>query len=202
VVSEPITALTDFVLAAITAFWAIRVFRSSDQRASRLFAVALAATALSTLLGGLYHTLPAVALWKATALSVGLVSFFLGSSVAVAFLSPRVTSVVRAVLIVQLCVYAIAVLLSDGFWIVIADYGSVMVAVLIVCWMRWSNAAARWITAAILISFAASALQMSSIRVGPLNHNDVYHVVDVVALYCFYRGGMVLSTARSSSRPT
>jgi len=29
-VSEPITAATDFVLAAITAFWAIRVFRASE----------------------------------------------------------------------------------------------------------------------------------------------------------------------------
>lgn len=201
-VSEPITALTDFVLAAITAFWAVRVFRSSDQRASRLFALALATTALSTLIGGLYHTFPGKALWKATALSVSLVSFFLGWSVAVFFLSPRVTRVVQVILLVQLCAYAIAVFVSDDFWIVIADYGSVMFAILIVCIMRWSNVAARWITAAILISMAASALQMSSIRVGPLNHNDVYHLVDVVALYCFYRGGMLLRTGRSTTQPT
>ena len=195
--SEPITALTDFVLAAITAFWAIRVFRASDRRASRLFAIALAATALSTLLGGLYHTMPGQAIWKATALSVGLVSFFLGLSVAIAFLSPRATRIVRVVLLVQLCVYAIAVMLSDDFWIVIADYGSVMLAILIVCARR-----ARWIVAAILISFVASAFQVSSVRIGPLNHNDIYHVIDVVALYCFYRGGMELSRARPSSQPT
>jgi hypothetical protein len=200
-VSEPITALTDFVLAAITAFWAIRVFRSSDQRASRLFALALAATALSTLFGGLYHTFPGQAVWKATALSVGLVSFFLGLSIAVAFLSPEVTRVVRVILLIQLCLFAVAVLLSDDFWIVIVDYGSVMVAILIVCVRHWTSDAARWIATAILISFAASALQMSGIRVGPLNHNDIYHLVDVVALYCFYRGGMVLSTGQSSSRP-
>src|SRR6266849_1118205 len=200
-VSEPITAVTDFVLGAITAFWAIRIFRSSDQRASRLFALALAATALSTLMGGLYHTFPGEAVWKATAFSVGLVSFFLGLSVSVAFLSPRVTKIVRIILLVELCVYAIAVLLSDDFWVVIADYGSVMFAILIVCATRWQNVAARWITAAILISLAASALQMSRIRVGPLNHNDIYHLVEVVALYCFYRGGMVLRTERWSSPP-
>jgi len=200
-VSEPITALTDFGLAAITAVWTVLVFRASDQRASRLFALALAATALSTLIGGLYHTFPGEALWKATALSVGLVSFFLGSSVAVAFLSPRVTSLVRVILFVQLCVYAAAASLRDDFWLVIVDYGSVMIAILIVCLMRWSHAAARWITTAILVSFAASALQMSPIRIGPLNHNDIYHFVDVVALYCFYRGGMALSTERSLSRP-
>jgi uncharacterized protein DUF6962 len=201
-VREPITALTDFGLAAITAIWAVLVFRASEQRASRLFALALAATALSTLIGGLYHMFPGPAVWKLTAFSVGLVSFLLGLSVAVAFLSPRITRLIAQILLVQLCVYAIAVLISDAFWLLIADYGSVMAAVLIVCLMHWSNAAARWITAAILISFAASALQMSPIRVGPLNHNDIYHVVDVVALYCFYRGGMVLSTARSSSQPT
>jgi hypothetical protein len=202
VVSEPITALTDFVLAAIAAFWALLVFRQSDQRASRLFAAALAATALATLTGGLYHTFRGPLLWKATALSVGPVSFFFGSSVALAFLSAGVARIARIILIVQFCVYAIAALFIDDFWLVIADYGSVMLAILVVCAIRWSNAAARWITAAIVISFAASALQMSSIRVGPLNHNDVYHVVDVAALYCFYRGGMLLTRVPPTIRPT
>ena len=201
-VSEPITAATDFVLAALTAFWAIRVFRASDQRASRLFALALGATALSTLMGGLYHTFPHPLLWKATALSVGLISFFLALSMSVAFLSPQDTKIVRIVLLVQLCLYAIAVLITDAFWILIFDYGSVMFAILIICARHWADFAARWITAAILISFAASALQMTTMRIGPLNHNDVYHVVDIVALYCFYRCGMALSRERSSSRPT
>ena len=201
-VREPITAASDFLLGAITAFWTIRIFRASDDRATRLFALALGATALSTVMGGFYHTFPGTVLWKATALPVGLVSFFLGLSVSIAFLSPRVTKIVRIILLVELCVYAIAVLLSDDFWIVIADYASVMLAILVVCAMRWSSVAARWIAAAILISFAASALQMTSIRVGPLNHNDIYHVVDLVALYCFYRGGMVVRTARPSIPPT
>ena len=201
-VREPVTALTDFALAAITAFWAIRVFRSSDQRASRLFAWALAATAASTGIGGVYHLFPGQAIWKATALSVGLVSFLLGLSVAIAFLSSAMTRLIARILLVQLCLYAIAVLLTDDFWLVIVDYGSVMIAILIVCFTRWSNRAARWITAAILVSFAASALQLTSIRLGPLNHNDIYHVVEVVGLYCFYRGGMLLSRERSSIQPT
>lgn len=200
--SEPITALTDFVLAAVTAFWALLVFRSSDQRASRLFAAALAATALATLTGGLYHTFRGELLWKATALSVGLVSFFLGSSVALAFLAAGVARIARIILLAQFGVYAIAALFIDDFWLVIADYGSVMLAILVVCAIRRSNGAARWIAASILISFAASALQMSSIRVGSFNHNDVYHVVDVVALYCFYRGGMLLTRVRPTIRPT
>ena len=200
--SEPITALTDFVLAAVAAFWALLVFRSSDQRASRLFAVALAAAALSTLVGGLYHTFHGELMWKATALAAGLFSFFLGLSVAVAFLSPGSARIARIILIAQLCVYAIAALFIDDFWLVIVDYGSVMLAILVVCAIRWSNDAARWIAAAILISVAASALQMSSIRVGPLNHNDVYHVVDLLALYCFYRGGMLLTRVQPTIRPT
>jgi uncharacterized protein DUF6962 len=201
VVSEPITALTDFGLAAITAFWALLVFRSSDRRAPRLFAVALAAIALATLTGGLYHTFPGRLLWKATALSAGLVSFFLGFSVAVAFLSAAAARPAFVVLLVQFCVYAIAALFIDDFRLVIADYGSVMLAILFLCAIRWSEPAARWIAAAIVVSFAASALQMTSIRVGPLNHNDVYHFVDVVALYFFYRGGMLLTKVPPTTQP-
>jgi hypothetical protein len=201
VVSEPITALTDFVLAAIAAFWAVLVFRSSHQRASRLFAIALAATGVATLIGGMYHTFRGPLLWKATALSAGVFSLFLGLSVAVAFLSAAATRIARVILLVQFCIYAVAALFIDDFRLVIADYGSVMLAILFVCAIRWSDAAARWIAAAIVISFAASAVQMTSIRAGPLNHNDVFHLVDVVAFYCFYRGGMLLTTARPTTRP-
>jgi len=122
------------------------------------FFIALAAAALATLVGGLYHTFHGELLWKATALAAGLFSFFLGLSVALVFLSPGAARIARIILIAQLCIYAIAALFIDDFWLVIVDYGSVMLAILVVCAIRWSNAAARWIAAAILISVAASAL--------------------------------------------
>jgi hypothetical protein len=84
---------------------------------------------------------------------------------------------------------------------VIADYAAVMRRDSRRLRDALASVAARWIAAAILISFAASGLQMTAIRIGPLNHNDVHHAVDLVALYCFYRGGMVLSASPPRTRP-
>ena len=111
--TQPITAATDFLLGVITAFWAMRVWRASDERASRLFALALGATALSTLLGGLYHTFPSQALGNRRR-SPSAWSLF-PDSISFAFLSPRITKRVRIILLVQLCAFSIAVLLSDDF---------------------------------------------------------------------------------------
>jgi len=92
-----------------------------------------------------------------------------------------------------LLIYAVCVALSDDFAIVIADYASVMVAILLVCLFHWSDPAARWIATGVAISFVAGGAQISSIRIGPLNHNDIYHVIELGGLYCWYRGGLQLT---------
>jgi hypothetical protein len=47
--------------------------------------------------------------------------------------------------------------------------------------------------AGVLVSFVAGLVQ--AFRVSPnrwFNHNDLYHVIEIVALYLFYRGGVLL----------
>jgi hypothetical protein len=51
----------------------------------------------------------------------------------------------------------------------------------------------RWLKRGIYISLAGVLIQMSGWSVHEhFNHNDIYHVIQMFGLYCFYRGAMFL----------
>ena len=198
---EPITAATDVLLAVAAALFAFLIVRGSTDKAARLLAGALAVTAFGALAGGAYHMTPSSALWKVSALPIGVASYLFGSAVALAYLPPGSRRIARMILGLQLAGYVLAVALSDDFGVVIADYATVMLAILVLCLFKLRDLAARWIAASIVISFAAAGVQMSTIRVGPLNHNDLYHLVELAGLFCMYRAGRLLKT-RATTPPT
>jgi hypothetical protein len=41
---------------------------------------------------------------------------------------------------------------------------------------------------AVAVSFGAAAVQQSSVQIGPLNHNDVYHLIQLFGNWLFYQG--------------
>ncbi len=196
---EPLTATTDVVVAAAAATFAVRIIRATADRAARLVAGSLAAASLGAIAGAAYHMAPSSAMWKVSAIPVGVASYLFGLAIARAYFSARGQRIAQAVLLLQLLVYAIGVAVSDDFVIVIADYASVMVAILLICLLHWSDSPARWIAAGVAISFLAAAAQMSSIRIGALNHNDIYHVIELGGLYAWYRGGRQLTVSNSSA---
>jgi hypothetical protein len=197
--TEPLTAATDVVIAAAAATFAVRIVRATADRSARLLAGSLAATSIAALAGAAFHMARSSAMWKVSAIPVGVASCLFGLAIGWAYFSARGRRVVQIVLLVQLLVYAISVALSDDFVVVIADYASVMLAILAVCLFHWADPAARWIAAGVAISFVAAGAQISSIRIGPLNHNDIYHVIELGGLYCWYRGGLEI-TAFTSRR--
>jgi hypothetical protein len=202
---EPITAATDVLLAIAAAWFAFLIVRASIDKAARLLAGALAVTACGALAGAAYHMARSSALWKVSALPIGAASYLFGSAVAVAYLSSLGQRIARIILGLQLAAYALAVALSDDFRVVIADYGSIMLAILLLCLLRLRDIAARWIVASVVISFAAAVVQMSTFQVGRLNHNDLYHLIELLGLFCMYRGGRLLKarvTAPPKIQPT
>jgi hypothetical protein len=206
-VTEPTTAITDCLLAACTAFWALMLFRRAegDRRVPLLlWAAAFAATAAGALAGAAWHGLrpllgvtAALIVWKATLLSIGLASFALGSAVAFDWLPRAARIATIALLGAQFCWYAAVIAKSDDFSAVVADYSIVMIGVLIAALVRVRERAARWIIGGILVSFAAAAVEMSSLRIGSLTHDDVYHLIEIGGLFMLYRGAVTPAAARA-----
>ena len=177
---EPITALTDAVLATWTAFLCALLFA----RAKVLWASAFATLALAALAGTAYHCCRLFP--KLVPIAIGLTSLFLGAAVAMAWLGPIARRVAVALLAVEFIACAVGVMvMKDWFLVAVYDYLPVLVVVLIACIARWRDPAARFIGAGIVVSFIALAFQMSRVPY----HNDIYHVIQMAAMVLLYHGG-------------
>jgi hypothetical protein len=186
--AEPTTTITDYILAAETFLFSVLLFRANK----RFWATAFLFTAIAAVTGGTFHgfrgQLSASAeniLWKITVYSIGLSSLFLllGSS-------KSIWVVVFAVL--QFTVYAIWMATHNDFRYVIYEYGPAMIAVLLLQ-LIFRQPASPWIIGGILLSFAAAGVQLTGIQFFRyFNHNDLYHMLQMVAMWLLYRGGLLL----------
>ncbi len=195
-IHEPMTLATDYLLTIAAAVFAIRLWRTN-----RHWALAFLFTATGSFFGGTYHgfgpvlhVLTTIVLWKLTVYSIGLASFFLvlGSG-----------RNLLLVALVKLIVYMSWMTAHSDFLWVIIDYGIALLIVAVVQLVR-RGPSTRWVIGSIVVSVIGALVQMSRLRLHEhFNHNDLYHVIQLVALWLLYRGGKLTnpSTARPTIRP-
>ena len=94
---------------------------------------------------------------------------------------------------IQFAVFAIWMVGHDDFSYVILEYLPAMVFVLVVSVWRWLGHGWRggpWAVAGILTSFVAAGVQASGFALHRhFNHNDLYHVIQMLGFYLIYRAG-------------
>ncbi len=170
--------VTDYALAVASAWFAIRLWRRS-----RAWAIAFALAGIGSLLGGTYHGFAIEWLWKPTVYAVGLSSFF--------FLVPFLPLLA----IVKFMIYASWMITHDDFRWVIADYGVTLLLLVIV-----RSPGRRWIAGSVAVSAVGAIVQQSAIPY----HNDIFHGIQLVALWMLYRGAPATTskTAQPSIPPT
>lgn len=196
-INEPMTLATDYLLTIAAAVFAIRLWHTNRQ-----WALAFLFTAAGSFFGGTYHgfqpvvsALTAIVLWKLTLFSIGLASFFLvlGSS-----------RKLLLVALVKLIAYMSWMTTHSEFLWVIIDYGIALLIVGFVVLVR-RGPATPWVIVSILVSVIGALVQMSGLNLhAHFNHNDLYHLIQLVALWLLYRGGKLTnpSTTPPTTRPT
>jgi hypothetical protein len=182
-VNEPTTAITDFMMAALALGLGIRL--SGAWRWAFVF------TSIAALTGGIYHSTPSYAVWKITLYSVGIATCFMifaASRDAPAGLGKPL----RVFAVVELALYAIWMATHDDFIFVIADYGAGMLCVALVYLLalRKTPRRSKLILGSIAIAVVGAVVQASGFTLHPrwFNHNDLYHVIQMLSLYLLYRG--------------
>ena len=199
--SEPSTTLTDYLLAGVAAVLAARLLAAAgDVPAAALLALAFAAVGASALAGGTAHGFTRQLgerrwrlLWRAMLACATLTSALLLAGVAVALLD----GAPRAALLALAAAKAPLVLArswrdGDFRWIVL-DSTATLGAIALVAAAAWTSPAAPWLLGSIAVSLAAGAVQRVGLGVHRhLNHNDLYHLGQGVALYLFYRAALRL----------
>ena len=179
--SEPVTAITDYALAAVSAVLGFRLIKYS-----KFWALAFIALAFAALLGGTWHGFwQSDPLWKATTLSVGVASFAMVVGSALAVTRGALLLLLITLSGVKLVVYAAWMLSHDDFIWVVADTGAALAVVAVLHAWKWNP----WMLAGVAVSLAGGAVQASGFALHQhFNHNDLYHVVQAAAMLAFYRG--------------
>lgn len=209
-ITEPMTMVTDYILGTLALVLALRLFgdaSAGSQTSGRLWAWAFVMTAVAAFVGGSYHgfiqMIPAAtgrALWKLTLVATGVGSACLLAAAVMAATAGSVRRALLVVVIAKLLVYIWVIATRDRFLIVIADYGAALVAVLLLAWLVRPSGlapAAGWIAAGVAVSVVAGVIQARNLAPHPrFNHNDLFHVVQMGALYALYRGGLVFLDMR------
>jgi hypothetical protein len=201
-IAEPMTAFTDLLLCLLSLSFAIRL-RGGSSRARSFWSFAFLASSLGSLTGGLYHAfqptlspLMLVILWKLTALAIGAAGLLLFCGTTQALVSQRTARVLTIAAIALFVAYLIWMATHNDFIYIIAFYGFLMLATLVICIVRYRIAprACALIIGGIAIAALAAVVQASHIHLfAHFNHNDLYHVVQMASLFVMYRGARELA---------
>lgn len=211
-IGEPTTTLTDLVLGLECLYLGRRLWlrgRRRQRAAARWMAAALLITGAGALLGAASHGLrPWIAgsvleatLWQATLWSLGVTAFLFLGSIARAALSGTPRRLVLGVAVTELAVYLVWTATHHEFLWAILDYVPAMLVALVlaVAMRRRGEPGAGAVILGILLSFAGAGIQASGLAVHRhFNHNDLFHVVQMVAVWFLYRGGCELRDAGES----
>ncbi|MBD1915689.1 MULTISPECIES: hypothetical protein [Cyanophyceae] len=200
--AEPITTLTDYAIALECLLLAGLLLGQGGVQ--RLWAAAFGSVSGAAALGGIYHGFAhqmslaqRIWLWQGMGISVAIASFF--TVVAAAMTLRRGRRLALLALATAKLAVAIAVGIALwGFALRVADYLSALIIVLLVQWLqhRPDRAAPAWMIAAIALSgLGAIGLLIPWPRVSPL---VVYHLVQMVALFCIYRSATAKHPASAS----
>jgi hypothetical protein len=209
-ISEPATLVTDYLLAIFTAALGWRLGRAArvaewsgfiqTARQQDWWSVAFLATAIAGAAGGTVHGFQhAMArvltniLWLVTLESLVVAAFAVVSAAIVLIGWGRTTTFIATFA-------AAAVFGSYGLWVVknpiflsaiVAYAAAFVVLVGVRFYVRPLDGAGRLLIAGVALSAVAAVIQQSGIAIHRhFNHNDLYHVVQAIAIWLLYRAAM------------
>jgi hypothetical protein len=169
------------------------VKNSSLRRGS--WAAGILSTGIAAFSGGTAHGFGEQAiLLKIAMYAIGVASFSFALAVVQARLRWQWRRWFVGALALQLVFYVAWMVWHNDFKYVIAQYAPALLLVLLLetrhAWI-WNSSGARAVVVGVLLSFVAAAVQQSGWDLLPhFNHNDLYHCIQMIAMFYLYRGGL------------
>lgn len=205
-ITEPTTMITDSLLAVIALYLSLQIFQGNQSKAARLWAWGLIMTAVAALAGGTSHgfslylseTADSI-IWKTTVYAIGITSLVMLSGTILASTTGILQRILLTLTLLKFVFYAYWMISHNEFKYVIYDYAPAMLLIIILqifARLRYAAASAPWLISGIIVSFFAAGVQLNGFTIHEhFNHNDLYHVIQMIALYVIYRGVVLLRDA-------
>jgi Flp pilus assembly pilin Flp len=203
VIAEPITTLTDYALAAESFIFAALLWQSLPPKnypTPYLWIAAFISVAIAATCGGTYHgfTLSPLAqwtLWRILTAALSITSACL-LAVTVYELPPSPRTWGLGAIALKSTLYLSWTTFNPHFVYILLDYLSAMLLLLAIQIKiaAHSKTSSLWIIAGVLASLIAAVVQGLSLNLTEhFNHNDLYHLIQMVALFLFYKGACIVA---------
>lgn len=199
--TERTTAGTDLVLAVVAFIGAVRLRRGSPASLPRrIWAAALAAAGLASLLGAVTHGLvmsPGLreALWQPLYLLLGItVACFVAGAVGDGWGARPARRVLPPMLLLALGFYALTRLAAGEFLVfVLFQAAGLIAALLVYLWLaRRGRRGAGLVALALLLSLLAGAIQaqetLAARLIWEFDHNGLYHLAQLLGVILLVAG--------------
>jgi hypothetical protein len=201
-ISEPMTLVTDYVIAVMGFYYWSALFdikKRQKNTAKNSWAFCFLFLGLAAFLGGTHHGFSAYftpflgqAIWKITTYSIGIVSFLFVAGTAKGFFGPKAARVWSWIAGLKLVVFWLWMISHSDFLYLVIDYVPSLTAVFvfsIIAFLKEKNVSSPWLAAGVIVSFIGAGIQVGELSPHTFfNHNDLYHVIQMGALYLFFRG--------------
>jgi len=200
---EPMTVLTDILLAAAAVYGGVQIYSVSATPVHLFFSLSFFLIALGTLTGATIHAIRHTSLgswvpllWRITGIAVGTSVSAMLAATCYHTLPAEYADILRWTVLGLSIIYAGYIWRDYRFRNVIVFYSISMALVLGAMGLNYvatGSPGAKFIAVGVLISFGAAAVQRSGFKLARhFNHNDIYHVIQLIGLYFFYRGALLL----------
>ncbi len=205
-ITEPATTITDYVLGAVSLAWGRIVWRRAridKVTAGRWWAAGFWAVAVAAFAGGTVHGFRGPlgpqwepVLWKTSLFAIGGFAFAAVMTGVAGGVNPRRRSSLIAIAAIALVGYLAWVSSHPEFRYASAASAvglGVLLIQQVVAWVQRQVPSAPWIAAGVAAAAAGAAIQQAGLAPHAyFNHNDLFHVIQIVSSYLFYRGGLLL----------
>lgn len=204
-IAEPVTALTDLLLALLGTWigWRLRQSTLPVHWSRRLWAWGIVLQSTGALLGGSYHAfLPILTqgqselLWQLTLLFLGAATSFLIAGIGFGVFPQKLARLCFILMGLKFLIYALFAVMVKCFLPALCDQGVslLLVAALLFYGRKEIPVVAREIAIALVLTVIGGVIQYFHLGLHRnFNHNDIYHIFSAFAFWFFYRGGRLLT---------
>jgi len=200
-IAEPMTVFTDYLISGQIIILSYFLLSNKHSSTSQIFwIIGFGFIGLGALFGGTSHGFKEYfsgrtnfIIWKLTTLSVGFGSFFtLLGSIGSSIRNDAFRNFMLILSVVSLTVYVVRMRTHHEFIDLVIYYLPLMITILfikLISWYNWDDPSSLPIIFAIGITLAGSIIQVLKIGLHEhFNHNDIFHLIQMVGIYFFYLG--------------
>ncbi len=196
---EPLVALTDFALFCIALYCAymLRTIQKSQKGIVRLFQFQFVFLGLAALFGAIFHaffplkdaTLSGLFVWLLVCGSIAGTAHTMVLVMAESF-SIKTRKMIRNTFLLLLTLFMLVIAFYKRTYdVVLMFYAPVLSAYFFyACYATKRNPEWKLVGVGLFLSILAGIFQGSGVRIGPLDHNTIYHIVQAGALIVLFRG--------------